>query len=247
MARAFDDASTQYLRTTSVPLTDEPITMAGWFYSDSIALNQTIMCIGDTGGADHYWRIIAAGAVGGDPVRAQASGTTVTSTADTTTGYSANTWHHAIGTFDTSSITVRIDGGNEGSDSQTPDPSAADDVVAIGAFERSSIIHYMSGNIAESAMWNAILTAAEAQSLAAGYSPLLIRPQSLVAYWPLIGRTSPEIDIVGGYNMTLVNTPTTAAHPRIIYPGRQIYTPPTVAAAAGIPTHFMHYAKMRRG
>ena len=76
----------------------------------------------------------------------------------------------------------------------------------------------MDGYMAEAAVWNVALTSAEVSVLSKGYSPLLVRPQSIVSYWPLIGRTSPEIDLVGGYGMTLVNAPTTAAHPRIIYP-----------------------------
>ena len=69
--------------------------------------------------------------------------------------------------------------------------------------------------------------------MAAGYSPLLIRPQSLVFYAPIIGRTSPEIDVVGGYDMTLYNGPTTVPHPRVIHPSTQIYKIPL----APVPPH----------
>jgi hypothetical protein len=79
---------------------------------------------------------------------------------------------------------------------------------------------HLNGRLAECAIWNVALTAAEIASLVKAFSPLLIRPASLVAYWPLIGRHDPEICPKGGFDMTLTNTPTTAAHPRIIMPRR---------------------------
>jgi hypothetical protein len=89
----------------------------------------------------------------------------------------------------------------------------------------------MSGNVAEPAIWNVALTGAEISSLAAGYSPELIRPASLIAYSQLFGNLSPEIAKVGGssYDLTLFNTPTKAAHPRAIYPVPQIHTIPAAA------------------
>jgi hypothetical protein len=56
--------------------------------------------------------------------------------------------------------------------------------------------------------------------LSLGYSPLFVRPQSLVAYWPLIGRNSPELELIGGQGGTLTGT-TQAEHPRIIRPKRR--------------------------
>ena len=68
--------------------------------------------------------------------------------------------------------------------------------------------------IAEFAVWDAILTADEFAMLGAdGFSPLLIRPQSLVEYVPLVrDNVSRKLSI---------GTLTGAAaqpHPRIIYP-----------------------------
>jgi hypothetical protein len=81
---------------------------------------------------------------------------------------------------------------------------------------------FLNGQIAEAAVWNVALSAAEIASLSKGFSPLLIRPASLVAYWPLIGRHDPEIDPVGRFDMTLTANPTTAAHPRVILPHRRV-------------------------
>ena len=58
--------------------------------------------------------------------------------------------------------------------------------------------------------------------LARGYSPLFVRPQNLVAYWPLI--RDEDQDRVGGYDMAAYNTPSVAAHPPIIY-SAQLHIP----------------------
>ena len=75
----------------------------------------------------------------------------------------------------------------------------------------------MSGHIAEAAIWNVALTAAEVTVLAKGVSPLFIRRQNLVAYWPLYGLHSPETDFSGNNRvMTLNNGPTRGNHPPVV-------------------------------
>jgi hypothetical protein len=67
------------------------------------------------------------------------------------------------------------------------------------------------------AIWSAALTDAEAAILALGISPLLVRPASLAAYWPMIRDT--DRDLVGDYHWTPYNSPTIATHPpKIRYP-----------------------------
>jgi hypothetical protein len=74
-----------------------------------------------------------------------------------------------------------------------------------------------NGDLAETALYTAALTEGELLGLSAGYSPELIRPSSLVAYWQLLGNLSPETDRIGGYDMTLENSPAPADHPPVIY------------------------------
>ncbi len=45
---------------------------------------------------------------------------------------------------------------------------------------------YMSDSSVEEANWNVALTDAEVAALASGVSPLLVRPENLVRYRPLI-------------------------------------------------------------
>ncbi len=245
MARLFDDGSNQFLRIRDTGGSfDTPISMACWFYSDNITIHQTLIGAyyydGVTSGYEHH-RLLIRGAEGGDPVAAGTQTVAAGYTdAITSTGYSANTWHHAAGVWASpTSRAAYIDGGSKGTDATSKTPAGTPDSLIIGLIEGSNgsgQSQYMSGRIAEVAIWDVALTDAEVAILALGYSPLLIRPQSLVAYWPLIGRTSPEIDIVGGYDMALNNGPTTVAHPRVLYPSRphillpSDVAPPVVAA-----------------
>jgi hypothetical protein len=112
---------------------------------------------------------------------------------------------------------VYLDGVLDGSNSGSRNPGTRS-FVRIGARTVLSSGTYFDGRIAEVAIWNVALTDAENAALGRGVSPLLIRPQNLVFYAPLLGRADPEPDLSGGANLTLVNNPPPAVHPRVIYP-----------------------------
>lgn len=97
----------------------------------------------------------------------------------------------------------------------------------------------MDGQIAEVGLWNIdIASVSNLDDLASGYSPIMVAPRNLVAYWPLHGRAGAggdEEDWVGGELLTQVSSPALADHPRIIYPRRRsmIFVP---AVVGGAPT-----------
>jgi hypothetical protein len=131
-----------------------------------------------------------------------------------------NTWYHAAGVVAASNLrTVYFNGGAGTPDTVSVSPTGVDRTIIGARFNTTLGLHW-NGKIAECAIWNVALGAAEIAALAKGFSPLLIRPTSLVAYWPLIGRTSPEICPKGGFDMTVVNGPTGAEHPRVVVPRR---------------------------
>ena len=75
------------------------------------------------------------------------------------------------------------------------------------------------GGIAEAAAYSVALTSGEIAMLAAGFSPLMVRPESLIGYWPLGGAYSNDnMDVVGGNTLTTTGGPIAEPHPRIIYP-----------------------------
>jgi hypothetical protein len=243
MARVFVAGSSQYLVNSNAVVGAFPMTMACWAYSNNITTNYMLMSLGDKDTDLDYMYIAMRGAIAGDPVRFalfnQQVGADYTEY-ETSNGFSATTWHHVAGVApDFENAIAYLDGDPAGAyNFQTARPWPEIDSTALGVLIRSSITGYLDGRMAEAAIWSAALTAAELAILAEGYSPLMVRPQSLVAYWPLMGNLSPEIDIVGGYDMTLTNAPTKANHPRVFYPYTPFH-PAFTAAGAPAATVFM--------
>jgi hypothetical protein len=75
------------------------------------------------------------------------------------------------------------------------------------------------GRVSEVAIWAGDIGAAGFAMLGKRVSPLLVRPNLLVGYWPLLGNASPEVDLVSGKNGTITGTVAKADHPRITYAG----------------------------
>ena len=243
MARLFDDGSLQWLNGTP-PLADVPLTIAAWAKSDSASLAQNIISLGDTADGSGWVRLAFMGNVGGDPLRAHVA-SAASAVADSTAGYSVDTWHHCCGTFSAGlSANVYLDGGNNASAGWSSYSFGWND-ISIGRLTMSSTLQYFSGSVAEVGIWSAVLDAGEIASLAKGCSPLLIRPSALVFYVPLVRDA--DQDIVGGLSLTANNAPTISAHPRVIYPSRPQTVVPSGAAPPGlsIPVAARHYATLR--
>jgi hypothetical protein len=232
VSRSFNGTN-QYLRHSADIVGSFPLTIACWFDSNNITANQTIIGLYNSANANRYIRLFAGGANSGDPLTMQINDGTVTN--DEAGGYSANVWQHACGTIDSSNIEAFLDGVSDGSTSNTRSYPSGIDRITLGVRDSGSQIQFFNGELGEAGVWNVVLTQAEIDSLATGVSPLLIRPSSLIAYWPLIGRTSPEIDIVGGFDQTVTGA-TQAAHPRVIQPSAQIIQFPTAAGISSTLT-----------
>ena len=239
MARLFDDAASEYLQVDSAPFTDYPFTMACWFNLDVAYNHHSLMFVGRSLGSSDYWSLEARGQTEGDPVVFVARNDTE-EIAVTSTGYSVDAWHHACGVGTSTTLrTAYIDGGSPGTSSVSKIPDATIDRCCIARLGDSSPSQHTSGMIAEAGIWNVALTAAEVAIVAGGYSPLFVRPESLVAYWPLI--RDEDQDRVGGYDLTAFNTPTVGDHPPVIYPTAPIMGVPS-GAIAGSPWYT--YAQM---
>ncbi len=236
MSRTFDGTDDN-LEIASAVINAFPTTFAARFNSTSATTQQAIMVIenGDTG--DNWWILEAAGHVGGDPVRAQCHGTPGGAEvfATTSSGYSTSTWHHACGVFaSASSWAAYIDGGSVGTNATSRDPSGTGSRTQIGAFRvGGSYFSPFTGQIAEAAIWNVALTAAEVLSLSKGVCPLLVRPNNVVAYWPIVGRVSTERERVGNFHLTVTGATQSAHPPKVFYPDGAYMAAPVVAAPAG--------------
>lgn len=215
MARSFDVGSSQYLEIDQAVVPNEPFTMAAWAYALDIDNHFSILFLGDKDSGSDYHVLRMRGGTVGDPIGACTNdGAAVW--ANTSSGFSANTWHHVAGVWSaTNSRAAFLDGGSKGTNN-TPKTVDGEDRVSIGRTGDSTPLYYHDGYVAEAAFWNVALTDAEIAILAAGFSPLFVRPQNLAAYYPLI--RDEDQDRVGGYDLTAYNGPSIAAHPPIIYP-----------------------------
>ena len=233
MARAFDNASSQYLIHTGVPVSSYPCTLACWAYLTDKEYARVGISLGHSSDAAEEIQISFRGGAYQDIIARKRNELVQLASAGDPP---INTWNHWAGTFDQSSIYAYLN-GTPGAETSTSLDFPTLDTTVIGChYLAGSASNYMSGSIAEAAIWTVVLTPAEIQILAAGYSPLLVRPQNLVAYWPLIRDT--DDDIVGGYSMTPVNSPTVAAHPRVFYPGMpHVGYAAAAIAALRIPRH----------
>jgi len=210
-ARTFVRASNQFLEVNAPTATAYPISISGWFKTNDLTVNQVVAGNGTTvTGIGVY--LFFRGATAGDPVSATDYDGSTSAQANSGGSVTSGTWTHGGAVFSgASSRAVFLNGTKTTNTTTTSTNLAATDRTYIGAFISGT--SQFSGDLAEVAIWNVALTDDEMISLAAGCSPLLIRPASLQFYaplWPTI------FDYRKGVTVTNVNTTTAAAdHPRI--------------------------------
>ena len=213
MARTFDDVSGSFLQRNSAVVNAPPFSVAAWMRSDDDTTGQTVLSIGDASTDTDYYRLFISGPTAGDPVRWVTRAGGSNAAASTSTGFSANTWHHVAGVeAAANSRAVYIDGGSKGTDSTSKTPSNLD-TTAIGKLARLSAAPYFSGDIAWVSIWNAALSDAEIALLANGLHPHQMRPGNLVTFWLDDRSGRHDNDNWGSYDVVASNTPTWADDP----------------------------------
>lgn len=213
MARNLNGTS-HYIEAGSAVVSAEPLTMACWFRSANVTATKVIMSLSKSGGTERFMLVEAQGVA--QPLRADSvnSGGTIAS-AISSGAVTAGKWHHATGIWATSSSrSVYLDGTNSGTNATAITVSGVNRTIIGARISSGSYGAFFAGDIARVGVWNVALTADEIASLAKGFCPCMIRPQSLAFFAPLLGAAA---DLRGG--LTLTDTGTTAAdHPRIILP-----------------------------
>ncbi len=195
MARDFDGVANS-LSLSSAVVPNEPFTFSCWFNTDVVDARDLMQFYENAG--THEIRLGLRGAGFGTTVQFVANDAGGFSRAETSTSYSTGTWHHACGVAAANnSRAVYLDGAGKGTNGVnkvlTLDRTAIGRNIQLGA-------QALNGRMAELGIWNTALSDDEVASLARGFVPTLIRPQSLVSYWPLIGRLDPELDRWNGGN-----------------------------------------------
>lgn len=219
MARNFLVASAQGLTdATTPPVTTLPFSLAAWFKTAGGSGYRSIITLSE--GSTEFNFALLDVATGGQVSAYHQGNSGVVGNALTAGTVTDAVWTHGGAVFTSESSRTAYINGVGTTETTTVAAFSALNYIAFGLIQYNGApTNYFNGDIAEGACWNVALTAAEMESMADGVSPLLIRPQSLMAYWPLYGNDSPELDrYKGTTGLTLVNTPAKAAHPRIIRP-----------------------------
>ncbi len=239
MSRDFDANEANYLSRTSAVRTAAPLTMACWAYMDDLSENVALMACGGSADDDNHFALLVLGAVGNQVASGAKDAADNDVVALTSAGMSTGRWHHCGAVASTTAFRAAyLDGGNVGVDTTTVVPSGLDR-TSIGALVRNTVVASPNARIADAAIWDTFLNAREMLALAVGVSPLRIRHQNLLAYWPLHGLYSPEPDMVGGkLNLTITGTVPQANHAPVIpysarYWGSAPYIAPVEAAILG--------------
>ena len=234
MARNFVSASSQNFLGATPPVTDGiPLTISAWMRTSGTTAKAAV-CISAEDGSPRVQLYTTTGA---RTLSFAALDSVTAAVAETPNSYSDGVWCHAAATVtSTTSRAVYLNAGTAGTNTDSRS-IAGFERINIGSRRSSSTDGvFFDGDLAEIGIWNVALSATEIASLAAGYSPLLVRAASLVAYYPLHGRLGAaqgEEAWVGSIALSQSNSPAVAAHPRIIYPWQQPF-PVSVATPVAV-------------
>lgn len=237
MAILLNDATPDFLNIDAAVATSFPFGMAAWVRTDSISLTQRVICLANSASSTGQLHVSLAGGDVGDPVRAVSfpnSGSTAT--ANTTAGYSANTWHHVAAAFfdlgsGNYSVSVWLDGGNKGTSgsvSQSPG-IATNNRTSFGRENDATPGSSLSGEGAEWAIWGLIDWGADNTEREANFSAAVAAmaklrspefyPAGRLLYRNLIREINSPGDI---WTVTASGSPAVSDHPPIIYPAGPI-------------------------
>ena len=216
MARLFDDSNSEWLTVASPILDAAPFTVAAWIKTDDGADNFQVIAgpIGEAG-TDTGWKfrleildpeiLFQAEESGGANGRAFAS-----------TVPAVGEWGHAA------AVEVAVDsrecyfaGANKGTNATSVTPPAIDiDTTSIAVRDDGSPSDSFSGDIGHVPIYDAPLSQGMIETLAAGFNPLRVQRDNLIGYYPINGQ-SPERNVMGGFDLTVVNAPPVSSEPPI--------------------------------
>lgn len=249
MARLFTAASNEYGKNANAVVTSVPLTMACWARLTAVGTVARILMevrnSASVTGRD-CWSLRMSDT---EKCRALAANATAASTADSTASMVAGTWEHCCAVFTNSTNFASWLNGTEAavvSSARTPvGPNVTD--IGIAEISSGSLSLPWNGDIAFPAVWNVALAGGDIAQLADAFAPPCVRPDALVAYWQLMGNSSPEPDVFGGYALTLTGTAkTSSGNPRIIEPRRsRMFSIPAAVGGLSIAVAMHQYRRLR--
>ena len=199
MAYSFNSSGQSFVATP--PAASRPFSIACWFYPTDITQDALLARI--VVGANSLDLVARSNATHGNSVMGNTN--SIVQFVKSTTGYSVNTWNHALYTCASATDhAAYLNGGNKGTSTSNFGSGSTSTLTING-------VTSVTCRIAELAFWDVQLSDEEAAALASGASPALIRRQSLKYYTPLI-RVARDLR---GASITTNGSPTVIEHPRV--------------------------------
>lgn len=224
MAIDFSPINASLINVMSLPFSAWPITMAGWWRRTNASISIIMSFHNQTDPPSFNGININMDSSGHANLSVDNSGTIDDLATTATSGLG---WHHVTGVFSSNtSRTVYLDGANSVQSTVNVSFPSGLDRVALGRYYNYGL---STGYCAEVGVWNVELNTSEIAALGKGVSPLLIRPENLLFYSPLI-KTAAQYDLVRGFTYSVdANAPTDApTHPPVIQyksPQVVVYSP----------------------
>jgi hypothetical protein len=234
VARLLNAASTQYfVNASAAPISNYPFAVSARIRPTGSGTNRTVFCLGKTGTTERHLLYLGTG----DGLLAFSGNGGTFGQATDGGALTAGTWYQVGGQYSTSSSRQAVVNGSLSSSETTSVAISAFDRVYLGAYYNNGLQANFYGNqdMAEVGVWSAALLQDEWTALGQGVSPLFVRPSALVAYWPLLARSSAEEDWAGSYALTNTNAATASDHPsRVLFvpQRRPIWTPDAAPPAS---------------
>jgi len=163
------------------------------------------------------------------------------------------TWHHIAMTWNGTNCVIYADGEQVATDTMHGAFTSYSNAVNVLLGTDAKPEFFFNGSLAEVGIWNVVLTINELRALAGGVLvpfggalPYRVRPSALLAYLPLWGFASPEIDLSGnGHTGTLTGTSAANHAPVTLFTPKD-RTPVDVTAAVIVPAPPL-YPEIRQG
>lgn len=224
----FFNGATHVLSRSGAALQTWPLTIHGLIRltANNDGLDHCILGFWESG-ANNGFRLMVASQAGSMKVRVATKASGAASSASSTTAISDLNWHSAVGEITAANARqCWLDNAGNGSGTTSLTPGTLTKTT-IGAQDSGGTIDSNIGHeLANVAAWAGTLTADERAALAAGVSPLLIRPDILVLYLPGIRDAVDYMDAPFS-----VTGATVVDHPRVYMPSRAQQLVKTAAAS----------------
>jgi hypothetical protein len=220
MARNFNNTTADRLTLASSAITAAPVTIVAWVRLTAVGtVSREIVTLRNSasGSGLNCFDVLMNT---NETVSARTATGAANSVSTSAASLSAGAWAHVGGVFASATSRTAYLNGTAATTETTSRVPTGINSAAIGVTPHTSGSFSLPwrGEIAEVGIWDVALDAGEMTALSKGISPLLVRPASLVYYWPILGKYDPEVDRVSTNALTVTGTTQAAAHPRIMYP-----------------------------